>query len=130
MTVLADYTASRTIDGLVDRIAALKPTGPVEAWLFDDRKTRQAAERRLAASGITARFYSAYKPLTHFIIEDADLSGVSKVVVRYPVVHGATEKRFRLETYPLSALIGDAEHEFVPNPGNSTTYPIEMTGHT
>ena len=128
MTVLADYTAPRTIDALVDRIAALQPTGPVEAWLFDDRAAREAAERKLAALGIAARFHSAYKPLIHFFTEDADLAGILKLVVHFPVVAGATEKRFRLETYPLAAMVDGTELELVPAPGNSTTYRVELTG--
>ena len=128
MTVLLDYTAPRTIDTLIDRIAALKPDGLVEAWVFDDRRTRRQAEAKLAELGISARFHASYKPLLHHFIEDAQLEGVSRIVVRYPVVPTAVEKRFWLETYPLSAMLEGVSVEYIAEPSNSTTYTVELEG--
>ena len=130
MTVLLDYTAPRTLDVLVDRLVALEPSGLVEAWVFDDRMSREAAAARLGEFGISARIHSAYKPLLHFFIEAADVDGVTRAIVRFPVVAAAVEKRFWLETYPLAAILEGIAVEFVPRPGNDTTYGVELTGAT
>ncbi|HTJ56878.1 MAG TPA: M14 family zinc carboxypeptidase [Devosiaceae bacterium] len=127
MTVIVDFTAPSTLDALVERIAALKPAGLVEAWLFEDREARRAAERTLAAEGISAKFRSAYKPLIHFFTEEASLDGIAKIVVRYPVVAGARAKRFRLEAYPLAGMVDGAPLELVAEEGNATLYKVELT---
>src|ERR1043165_7417227 len=105
MATILDFTTPRTLDTLVARFLKKPPRGPVEAWLFEDGAARRAAEQRLAAAGVTARFRSAYKPLVHFFLEEADLDGVVTVVVRYPRHPKAAPERFLLESYPLAALL-------------------------
>ena len=84
MTDILDFATPRTLDVLVARYTKKPVRGPVEAWLFEDGPARRQAEKALAAAGVTARFRSAYKPLVHFFLEEADLAGVTSVEVRYP----------------------------------------------
>ena len=72
------------------------------------RAARRAAEQRLAALGVHARFRSAYKPLVHFFLGEADRHGLVAAHVRYPVHPAAPTNRFTLEAYPLTGLLGDA----------------------
>ena len=84
----------------------------IEAWLFEDERARRATEQRLAAAGVHAHFRSAYKPLVHFFLEEAELDGLASVRVRYPVHPAAAPNRFTLEAYPLVGMIGDASLVF------------------
>ncbi|MGI4777436.1 MAG: M14 family zinc carboxypeptidase [Janthinobacterium lividum] len=106
MTLLLDRKLPRTLDVWVDELLAGGARGAlVEGWLFEGAVARRAAEARLAAAGIRARFRSAYKPLVHHFEEEVDIDGLVDVVVRYPVHPGASPRRFALESYPLAAML-------------------------
>lgn len=108
MTQLLDKTFERTLDAWVREFEAPEYRGAqVQAWVFEDEAARRAAERRLAAAGVTAVFRSAYKPLVHFFLEDVDTAGLDSVVVRYPVHENAVKRRFTLEAYPLAGMLGE-----------------------
>lgn len=126
-TVLLARDFERTLDTLVARLAADPPSGPVEAWLFEDRAARAQAEARLAGLGIAARIRTAYKPLLAFFREEADLAGVSSAVVRYPRHPAAHPDRFLLETYPLAMLLPDVAVRLEPG-GAGLTYEVELHG--
>lgn len=129
MTVITDFEIPRTLDGLVARLLAEKPRGPVRVWVFEDRDARAAAAKKLADAGIEAMVFSAYKPLVHFFIEEAPLADYAKVTVRYPVHPQADAKRFVLEAYPLTALAGDTELAFEPLETSDSLpkYEVELT---
>jgi len=132
MTTLLDATFARTLDTLVERLAAM-PGARAQAWVFEDADARRAAERRLAAAGVRAEIRSAYKPLVHFFLDDfpgeVDVAqrAAHGVTVRLPAA--ATDKeaqRFRLEAYPLAGLLpegalrladGDADAHYVVEAG-------------
>ncbi|MBY6260927.1 peptidase M14 [Azospirillum sp. 412522] len=136
MTVLFDATFERTLDRLQARLEGIAPTAApttalVEAWTFDDARSRRACERRLAERGVSARIRSAYKPLLHFFLEEVgeevrrhDLAGVS---VAYPVHPQAPANRFLLEAYPLGALLAGAEVAFLPRPDGAFHYDVTLT---
>ncbi|WP_406854563.1 M14 family zinc carboxypeptidase [Alsobacter sp. KACC 23698] len=108
MAVLLDLRIPRTIDRLVEWLAVAGLAGAdVEAWVFEDAAARAAAEARLAACGVAARFRSAYKPLVHHVLEELDLAEAASLALRYPVHPDAAPARFRMEAYPLAALAGD-----------------------
>lgn len=113
MMLPLDATFPRTLDALVEEFEAARGTS-LEAWLFEDEAARRAAERRLAAAGVTARIRSAYKPLLHFFLEEVDRADLSSVLVRYPVHPAAKPGRFLLEAYPLAALLEDVDLRFEP----------------
>jgi hypothetical protein len=125
MTALFERTFERTLDKLV---ADTTPGQSIEAWTFDDRQSRQAAERALAAKGVTARIHSAYKPLLHAFLEDIDLDGVQSIEVLYPVHASAPENRFRLEAYPLAALVGERAITFTARHDDSFFYDVILQG--
>ncbi|MFC0408955.1 peptidase M14 [Roseomonas elaeocarpi] len=103
-TVLLERRFPRTLDAVLERFGDGAHGGArIEAWLFEDAPARQEAERRLGELGITARLRSAYKPLLHAFLEGeiAARPGES-VLVRLPSLVPA---RFRLEAYPLAALL-------------------------
>lgn len=129
MTVILDTSVPRALDELVERLLALKPNGPVEAWLFEDKEARRAAETRLARAGIAAKFRSTYKPLIHFFLEEFDISTLSELRIAYPVRSVAAEKRFVLEAYPLAALCGQCELVFVPSGSGELVYRVEAVDH-
>jgi hypothetical protein len=114
MTVLLDRTFDRTLDLWISEFEREEHRGArVQAWLFEDEAARRAAERRLAAAGVSAVFRSAYKPLLHFFLEEADLDGLDSVSVRYPVREEAVPRRFTLEAYPLAGMLRDVDVSFV-----------------
>jgi hypothetical protein len=114
MTVLLDRTFDRTLDLWISEFEREEYRGArVQAWLFEDEAARRAAERRLAAAGVSAVFRSAYKPLLHFFLEEADLDGLDSVSVRYPVREEAVPRRFTLEAYPLAGMLRDVDVSFV-----------------
>jgi len=113
--VLLDERVPRTLDQLAERLTGMAAPGDrVEAWLFDGAARRRAAERRLRERGITAVLRSAYKPLVHFFMEEAEPAALRRVTVRYPVHPRAHARRFLLEAYPLAALLPDAQMAFAP----------------
>ncbi len=125
MNVILQKSFERTLEQLSARAV---PGEHFETWTFDDRESRVAAERKLAERGITARIRSAYKPLLSFFLEEVDLKGVEAIEIRYPVHAAASENRFRLETYPLAALVGEAKITFVPRADDGFFYDVMLTG--
>lgn len=116
------FAPARTLDTLV-----ATATGPLDAWTFDDRAARRAAESRLAAKGIPARIRSAYKPLLHFFLEEAR-PGFTAAHIVWPCHAAAVPNRFLLETYPLAALYPDAQISFergrdIPSYSVTLNYP-------
>ena len=111
-----DETFPRTLDDL--------PPEATTVWLFEDRAARAAAERDAAEAGRTIRIRSAYKTLLHDVLEDNLLDDARRAVIRYPVVPNVTADRFRLECYPLHALVPDCEIAFVPDPQDGPGLPV------
>ncbi|MDR6666558.1 M14 family zinc carboxypeptidase [Rhizobium sp. 1399] len=126
MSTILNLEAPRTLDVLVSELTANPPGTPVEAWVFDDAPSRQAAEEKLAAAGITARIRSSYKPLVYFFLEELHIPSLAKVEIGYPVHPAADPQRFLIEAYPLAALVGDAEVAFHANTLD-LTYDIKLT---
>ncbi len=88
----------------------------VEGWLFEGIAARRAAEHRLQAAGVSARFHCAYKPLVHHFLEQVDVAGLERVIVDYPVHPQASPRRFALEAYPLAEMLGSASLSMRPKP--------------
>jgi len=127
MNLLLDKTYERTLDRLLSDYSGAAPGTILEAWTFDGAESRREAERAFAARGIHARLRSAYKPLIHFFLEEADLEGLTRVDVTYPVHPGCASDRFLLEAYPLSALLGAVEVDFSgdgADSGKAPTYVV------
>ncbi len=130
--VLLDLSLPRTLDSWVDELLrAPPPRHTIEGWLFEGREARRAAEQRLLAAGVRARFRSAYKPLVHHFLEEVDLTGLAQVTVRYPVHPAAPPRRFALEAYPLAEMLGDATLALVPKAADEglPVYAVELQWH-
>lgn len=131
MTVLLDKTFPRSVDTILEMIAARKAKA-LKLWLFDDRAERLALESKLAAMGITARVHSSYKPLVHACLEDLSLEdlkaeGLESVAITYPVHEAAPEHRFLLEAYPLAELLKPAAVSFTPSAkGTDLNYRLDL----
>lgn len=123
MTLILDQNFERTLDQIVARSQAGQT---LEAWTFDDRASRKTAENKLAAKGVSARIRSAYKPLLHAFLEEIDLEGVTAITVGYPVHANAPENRFRLEAYPLAAMVGDRSIAFTALEDDGFDYRVEL----
>lgn len=123
MSLILDQVFKRTLDQI---LAQSHQGQPLEAWTFDDRASRKAAEEQLAAKGVSARIRSAYKPLLHAFLEEIDLEGVTAITVGYPVHANAPENRFRLEAYPLAALVGNRSIVFTPLQEDGFDYRVEL----
>ncbi|MGH6761112.1 MAG: M14 family metallopeptidase [Phyllobacterium sp.] len=127
MTAIFEARFERTIDTLLSRYGTEGARGTtLAAWLFDDEKTRRDAEKNLAAFGVKAKFYSAYKPLVHFFLEEVEVAALKDIVVRYPVHPNCPKNRFLLETYPLAALVADATIRFEAVEEPSFFYDVEL----
>ena len=124
MSQIFDQTFERTLDALV---AKAEPGQSFEAWTFDDAKSRRETEERLKKKGICARIRSAYKPLLFTFLEEINLDGVDAIEVRYPVHENAPANRFRLEAYPLAALVGDAKLDFIAREDDSFHYEVTLS---
>jgi hypothetical protein len=111
MTLIHEQLVERTLDTLLARFADAKGA-KVEAWVFDDEKSRRQAEAKLADAGVEAKFRSAYKPLLHFLLEEIDLENLSALHVIYPVHKACPKNRFLLEAYPLAGLVGETRLTF------------------
>jgi hypothetical protein len=126
MTILLEERVPRTLDVLVREWAGEDHRGTViEAWLFEDEAARRDAERMFADVGIHARLRSAYKPLVHAFLEEFDMAGVTRAIVRYPVHEKADRLRFLSEAYPLAALLEGIETRFEPGAAD-LTYQITL----
>lgn len=124
MSQIFDQTFERTLDAL---LANAEPGQSFEAWSFDDAKSRREAENRLKKKGVSARIRSAYKPLLFTFLEEINLDGVDTIEVRYPVHANAPANRFRLEAYPLAALVGDATIDFVARNDDAFHYDVTLS---
>jgi len=124
MSPLLNQTFTRTLDAIVELAI---PGQPLEAWTFDDTESRREAERRLQEKGVAARIRSAYKPLLFAFLEEIDLDGVEAIEVHYPVHANAPANRFRLEAYPLAALVGEAEIDFIARNDGDFHYDVSLT---
>ena len=120
MTVILERRFQPTLAAL-----AADPGCGLEAWTFDDEPRRRAAERALAERGVRARIRSAYKPLLHFFLEET-AGPFARIRIACPEPEGCPEARFRIEAYPLAAMVGEAKLEFVPG-GRETVYGVELT---
>ena len=123
MSPLLNQTFTRTLDAIVELAI---PGQPLEAWTFDDTESRREAERRLQEKGVTARIRSAYKPLLFAFLEEIDLDGVEAIEVHYPVHANAPANRFRLEAYPLAALVGEAKIDFIARNDGDFHYDVSL----
>ncbi|GGB02702.1 peptidase M14 [Brucella endophytica] len=122
-------TFEKTFERILDEVVAKAAPGQsLEAWTFDDRKSRRAAEERLKEKGVNARIRSAYKPLLFAFLEEIELEGVEAIQIRYPVHAQAPANRFRLEAYPLAALVGDRKIDFIPREDDEFFYDVTLTG--
>ncbi|AGB74552.1 MULTISPECIES: M14 family metallopeptidase [Rhizobium] len=121
MTVIFERSFERTLARLV---ADATNGQNFEAWTFDDRESRQQAERTLKEKGVRARIRNAYKPLVNAFIEEIDLQDVEAIEVRYPVHPNAPENRFRLEAYPLAAMVGNRPITFVARADSDFDYDV------
>ncbi|MBM7044030.1 M14 family metallopeptidase [Rhizobium lusitanum] len=121
MTVIFERGFERTLSRLV---ADAKPGQNIEAWTFDDRQSRREAEITLAEKGVRARIRSAYKPLLHAFLEEISLEGVEAIEIHYPVHPNAPENRFRLEAYPLAAMVGDRKIDFIARSDGEFHYDV------
>ncbi|MFJ0392022.1 peptidase M14 [Bordetella bronchiseptica] len=111
--ILLEKTFDRTLDAWLHAYHDPAWRGAtVHGWLFEGPQARRAAEARLAQAGVRARFRSAYKPLLHYFLEEADREGLVAVYVRYPVHPLAQPNRFTLEAYPLAALLAGVDLRF------------------
>lgn len=121
--VLLNRAFERTADELLSKLSSAPPAGQVtRLWLFEDQPRRQALQSALAARGVQAHVYSAYKPLVHYFLEEVERAGLTAVHLTYPVHPACNPARFRLETYPLVALL----------PGIPVTFEgraVESDGH-
>lgn len=84
----------------------------LEAWTFDDEASRRKAGQLLFGKECTVKIRSAYKPLVHFFLEEADLHNLVRVRIVYPVHPECDPDRFLLEAYPLPALLPGVDIEF------------------
>jgi hypothetical protein len=113
MTVLLEATFPRTLDVLLRRFGSGHAGSRIEAWLFEDEVARRGAETKLADAGVRARLRSAYKPLVHHFLEEAPKLAET-IRVSLPTHPAASPGRFRLEAYPLAALVHRARLDFGP----------------
>lgn len=126
MTLIYENRFERTLDSLIEEHTS-GPTKYLRAWTFDDRRRRRAAEERLAKAGIDAKLRSAYKPLLHFFLEEVDLAVLRSVEIACPVHPKAPRNRFRLEAYPLAALVGRATISFSEKESDELFYEVTLT---
>lgn len=125
MTSIFSKTYASALQTLIEEAQA---GDVIELWTFDDSKTRKAAEAALTAKGVSAKIRSAYKPLVYAFLEEIDLDGATAIEVRYPVHPQAPDNRFRLEAYPLAAIVGDREIHFSARDDSELFYDVAIKG--
>jgi hypothetical protein len=133
MTHIFSTTITPTTHQLVEQFGKPEYQGQlIEAWVFADKTHRLQAEAALLDLGVKAKLRSAYKPLLHFFLEDIDVlsSQITRIEVHYPLHEAASEKRFLLETYPISTLVGKANIDFIANPKSSDCYEVILRSAT
>ena len=123
MTLIFERSFERTLSRLV---ADAKAGQNFEAWTFDDRKSRQQAERALKEKGVNARIRSAYKPLVNAFVEEIDLQDVAAIEIHYPVHPKAPDNRFRLEAYPLAAMVENRKITFAARTDSDFHYDVVL----
>ncbi|SFH81919.1 hypothetical protein [Albimonas pacifica] len=84
--------------------ADLAPGAWVEGWSFAPAPLRRAAEARLAARGVEARFRSAWKTVLHALLEGEGPGAGETLDLLYPVVPGVDPERFLRELHPAAEL--------------------------
>jgi hypothetical protein len=127
MTLLLEASFPRTLDALVARFTAAAQRGArVEAWLFEDAPSRRAAEARLLQNDVIARFRSAYKPLLHALLEEFDTTGLASLTIRTPSHPAGSLERFRLEAFPIAALLPGIDLTFVQGDA-PLDYGVQLT---
>ena len=102
MTTLLEQSFPRTLDLLLQRASTFAPGTLVEAWLFEGRQARAAAETKLHAMGLHAKLRAAYKPLIHAFLEETIPDG--PITLHLPTHQATTDQRWRLEAYPLAGM--------------------------
>ena len=113
MTTILDTEFPRTLDTLLARYGTEACRDMrLEAWLFEPAAARRAAEAQLAGFGVQARLHSAYKPLLHALQEDVGLANLRALRIAVPSHPAGSLLRFRLEAYPLAALLPGIAVEF------------------
>jgi hypothetical protein len=112
MDVLLNQRIPRTLDTLLARFCTDEYRGArIEAWLFEDSLARAEAEKSFGRAGVRAKLRAAYKPLIHFFLEEWP-GPADAVTIFLPAHRGASEARFRLEAFPLAALVAPATLRF------------------
>lgn len=112
-SILYEIEIPLTLDTQVARFSQEAYAGSViEMWVFDSFERRQAAQKQLAQTDVTARIRCAYKPLLHAFLEEIDLEGAREIIITYPTVKDVAEDRFLLECYPVADLIGGVPVRF------------------
>ncbi|WP_037149954.1 M14 family metallopeptidase [Rhizobium freirei] len=127
MTMIFERSFERTLSRLV---AEAKAGQNFEAWTFDDRQSRREAELELATKGVQARIRSAYKPLVYAFLEEIDLQGIEAIEIRYPVQANAPANRFRLEAYPLAAMVGNRNIAFIARTDSDFHYDVLLKSNS
>lgn len=133
MTHIFSTTITPTTHQLVEQFGKPEYQGQlIEAWVFADKEHRQQAEAALLDFGVKAKLRSAYKPLLHFFLEDIDVlsSQITQIEVHYPTHKAASEKRFLLESYPLSTLVGKTNIHFIANLESADCYEVILRSAT
>lgn len=124
---LLDLPLERTLHAWVQRFGEPRWRGcHVEGWVFESQAARLAAAQQLAAAGVHARFHSAYKPLVQHFMDHVDCTQVVQARVRYPLAAHGPAQRFRLEAYPLAALLGGGILHMEPHDDASGGYHVEL----
>lgn len=124
---LLDIRLERTLDAWVRRFATPQWRGcHLQGWLFEGRAARLAAQQQLAAAGVQARLYSAYKPLVHHFLEAVDCRQLRSIRVLYPQPECGIERRFALEAYPLGQLLPAGAMELQPRQDHQPWYDLHL----
>ncbi len=132
MTLSEAYCFEPTLDHILETYCHPQYQGKqLSFWLFEDRTARQQARQTFASNGIQAQFYSAYKPLVTYVMDELDISQIAKLQIYYPVIRTGSSKRFLLEAYPLNDMVGDIEVIFLPQSQltDDPVYQIILTDH-
>ena len=123
-TPLLERTFAPTLAAVIAEFSA-QPGVRLDAWVFDDLAARRAAEAALARAGVVARIRSAFKPLVHFFLEEAE-PGFVRAEIAYPQHPAAPANRFLLEAYPLAGLLKGAEVTFAAGSDDPLTYAVTL----
>lgn len=123
-TPLLDRTFASALDVVIAEFSA-QSGARLDAWVFDDLAARRAAEAALAQAGVAARIRSAFKPLVHFFLEEAE-PGFVRAEIGYPVHPAAPANRFLLEAYPLGALLPGVDVRFAAGTDDPLTYAVRL----